>query len=129
MIDGMEVVPNNYDILSFFKDADNERNDAIDVQFRYYTEPGEKHESGGLGDTWHIVICYNINDNEGDVKPVDNFEAILLEPKEYASNLIRQGFCGMLARKTANSVSFIEKFVDRIELARQEVLKYTDTTS
>ena len=128
----MRTMGNDYDIISFFKDVElSEKNDdeIIDINFRTYTEPGEKHESGGLGDTWHIVICYNLNDDEDKIKPVDYFEAILLDPKEYASNLIKQGFCGMLARKTSNSTSFVSGFVDKVEVARQETLLYTGKTS
>jgi hypothetical protein len=76
-----------------------------------YANPGEKIGGNSLGDLYHIVLFRESKENSEEYDDVDEFEAILACPLEYASGLIPGGFFGIIARKTTTSDKLVNKIL------------------
>jgi hypothetical protein len=100
-----------YDFLTFL---DGEEEDSIMVSGQTYNDPGEKIGGGDLGDSYHIVLFRN-HETEDRYIDLDCFDAILIEPLEYISGLIKSGFYGIVARQTTTSKPIIDRIVDKMQ--------------
>ena len=94
---------NEYDILWFMPIEDD--SDSIRISSNVYKDPGEPSRGNEMGDWWHIVL-FQLEDM--NMKKLDHFEAILSDPREYISNLIPQGWYGLVAKKTTKSKNFLD---------------------
>lgn len=115
MLDYLEPLKKtNYDCLLFIP---GEKPGTLHIEGREYNEDDEKDRTnlGGnqLGDNYHILL-YKDNEEKG-IHNLDLFEGILMDPLEYASRLIPQGWYGIFAKKTASSSDFINKAFDSIK--------------
>ena len=70
-----------------------------------------RSEYSDLGKKYHIIL-FQSHKTEDKYINFDSFEAILIDPLEYISELISTGFCGIIARKTTTSVKLIDKLLD-----------------
>jgi hypothetical protein len=94
----------------YFLAGDTE--DQIHIMGSEYSNPGEKIGGNNLGDLYHIVLFRDDEKNSNEYSDVDQFEAILACPLEYASGLIPGGFYGIIARKTTTSDTMMKKLLD-----------------
>lgn len=101
----------DFDCLTFFPDYEK---DALTIQGQQYKNPGEKVGGSAMGDEWHIIL---FREDEEKFTDLDNFDAILSSPLEYVSNLITQGWYGIIAKKTTTSQEFLKKSLDIIQRA------------
>lgn len=110
MLDFLNSLKNEeYDAL-FFIPGDEEG--KVHVEINKYQNPGEKIGGNTFGDEWHIILFKE--DVDGSVTNLDNFDAILGCPLEYASTLIPYDWSGMIAKKTSTSKEFVEKVLDKL---------------
>lgn len=104
-----DIKKEDFDCLTFFPDYDEQ---ALKIEGQRYKNFGEKVGGSVLGDEWHIVL---FKEDEECFSDLDTFDAILSEPLEYISQLIPQGWYGLVARKTTTSTVFIKKMLDVLE--------------
>lgn len=108
-----EMWKNKYDAIFFLP---GEKDDSVHVEQQVYKKPGKKLDGSILGDTYHIIL-FKIDDGDGGIEGLDDFEAILLDPLVYISQLIPQHWYGVVAKKTTTSKRFIKKTLDGLKKA------------
>lgn len=91
----------------FFVPSDDEQ---LHIEGVHYKTPGEKVYGSELGDFYHIILFRE--DEDGGVKDLDMFEAILGSPLDYIKNMINCKFFGLVARKTTTSDKFAKDAYD-----------------
>jgi hypothetical protein len=101
-----DIQSEDYDCLTFFPDYEEK---ALKIEGQLYKNPGEKIPGSIMGDWWHVIL---FKEGGESFTNLDNFDAILSEPLEYISQLIPQGWYGMVAKKTTTSEKFIQKTLD-----------------
>ena len=99
----------DFDILHFIS---GDKKDTLDVRTNLYRENYDSIESNSLGKKYHIILFKE--DEKGIIIDPDKFEAILLDPLEYISELIPQRWFGIIARKTEKSGKFIDNLFDNM---------------
>lgn len=99
----------NFDIIHFIS---GEQKDTLDIRTNLYKDNDESIENSSLGNKYHIILFRE--DDTGMVINPDKFEAILLDPLEYISELIPQRWYGIIARKTKKSGKFIDNLFDKM---------------
>ena len=98
-----------YDTITFIS---GDKKDSLEVMANCYKDSGTKLGGSKLGDTFDIIVFRE----DSDGKPVepDRFEAVLLEPLEYISSLIKGDWYGVVARKTTTSQKFVDAIFDKL---------------
>jgi hypothetical protein len=110
MLDFLRELKNeNFDIIHFIS---GDEKDTLDVRTNLYKDSAESIETTSLGNKYHIIL-FRENDKGIVINP-DKFEAILLDPLEYISELIPQRWYGIIARKTKSSGKFIDNLFDNM---------------
>jgi hypothetical protein len=87
--------------------------DMVKVEAAKYKIPGDDVDMCDMGNMYHIVLFKQ--DNEGYPIDPDLFEAILIEPLEYISRVIKCDFYGVVAKKTTTSSDFIQNMFDKLK--------------
>ena len=109
MLDSLKSAKSeNYDAYFFIPGPED---DTVRIEGCKYKVPGEDIGGSEMGHMYHIMLFKE--DDEG-VYAEDLFEAILVEPLEYISNLIPQDWYGLIARKTTTSTDFVEDTFDNL---------------
>ncbi len=103
-----DIKKEEFDCLTFFPDYEE---DGLRIEGQKYKNFGEKVGGSIMGDEWHIIL---FKENEESFTNLDNFDAILADPLEYISQLIPQGWYGLVAKKTTTSPEFIQRTLDII---------------
>jgi hypothetical protein len=103
-----DIKKEDFDCLTFFPDY---KEDALKIEGQRYKNFGEKVGGSIMGDEWHIIL---FKEDETTFTNLDNFDAILSDPLEYISQLIPQGWYGLVAKKTTTSPEFIQRTLDII---------------
>jgi len=80
-----------------------------------YAVPGTKLDGSEMGDCYHIILFKE--SEEETVIHLDRFEAILIDPLEYMSRLLLDGWFGVICKKTTTSHEYIEETFDMIKEA------------
>lgn len=101
-----------YDAIWFLPVEENE--DAVKITTNEYDDSGVPVDVGFMGDTWHILLFRPSEENEDE--ETDFFEGVLLDPRVYVTELIRQGWYGVVARKTTTSKKFVDRIVEAIKV-------------
>ena len=83
-----------------------EEDGKLDISSFSYKEKEPSIESHELGLKYHLVTY---RDNGEEIDDFSSIEAIIGDPHHYISHLIRIGFRGLIAKKTANSASLINE--------------------
>jgi hypothetical protein len=97
----------DYDGIYFLPDGSGGYNLA------YFLYDGEyKQEKRIKDDVYHIVFFYD--DEEGNAKFDETFEAIFLHPESYLKTLVGSKFYGVITKKTQKSLGWINKFIDNV---------------
>lgn len=112
MLDFLKHFKNeSFDFITFLE---GEKKDSIEVIGTEYQDRGESVDAGIMGDSWHIVLFREDKNDKDKYAELDTFEAVLVEPITYISNLIPAGYFGIIARKTTTSDKIINRIVDKI---------------
>jgi hypothetical protein len=98
-----------FDVVYFVA---GDEDDSIDVQLRTFKDTEEYLDETKLGSCYQILLYKQ--DKNGTLINPERFEAILIDPLEYISQLIPQDFYGIIAKKTKNSHKFIDNIFDKI---------------
>ena len=109
MLDYIKPLKNEpFDFLTFLE---GNKKDSIEIIGTEYSDPGEDLDSGHHGKSFHIVLFRDHKTNPDEYGEVDCFDAVLIDPLEYISNLIPQGWYGIIARKTTTSRPIIDRLL------------------
>jgi hypothetical protein len=98
-----------YDTITFIS---GDKKDSLEVMANCYRDSGTKLGGSELGDTFDIILFRE--DVDGKLIEPDRFEAILMEPLEYISTLIKGDWYGIVARKTTTSQKFVNEIFDKL---------------
>ncbi len=109
MLDYLQPLKNEK--IDFFTFLAGEEEGQVNLMGSEYANPGESVGKSSLGDLYHIVLFRDDKENPEEYDEVDDFEAILACPLEYASGLINGGFYGIIARKTTTSHKLMDKLL------------------
>jgi hypothetical protein len=117
MLDYLKNLDKPFDILDFLPYEDDDGNEGIKVEAYQYADAGESVGCSEMGHAYHIII-FKLDEDESVetcTKDHDFFDGILIEPREYLSRMIPNGWFGVLARKTTTSSQFAQETFDRIK--------------
>jgi hypothetical protein len=110
MLDFLKHLKNEkFDFLTFLE---GEKENSIEIVGTEYTNPGEPIDGSNMGSSYHVVLFRDHKENKNEYDDVDSFDAILIDPLEYISGLIPQGWYGIIARKTTTSRPLIDRMLD-----------------
>lgn len=101
-----EMKKSKFDVMFFLPGVKDE---TVHIEQQVYKKPGKKLDGSVLGDAYHIVL-FRLDDDE--MVDLDNFDAILIDPLTYISQLIPQNWYGLVAKKTTTSKKFLKKTLD-----------------
>ena len=102
----------DFDFLTFLEgDVKN----SIQIQGTEYQNRGEKVGGGIMGDEFHIILFRDHKTDKDQYDNVENFDAVLVDPLEYISQLIPTGWFGIIARKTTTSRPIVDKLLDKFD--------------
>jgi hypothetical protein len=101
-----------YDVVTFFESPEQ---DKIQVECNSYSDPGEAVGYSSVGFMYHIILVKNHDEDPDKFTNFDAFDAILACPMTYISQLIPQGWYGIIAKKTTTSQKFIDKSIDNLK--------------
>ena len=98
-----------YDAITFIS---GDKKDSLEIMANCYRDRGTKIGGSKLGDSFDIILFRENSD--GKLIDPEKFEAILLEPLEYISNMIKIDWYGIIARKTTTSQKFVNEIFDKL---------------
>lgn len=101
----------SFDFISFFRDNLTK----TVIQGSEYKDFGQKLGGSELGDEYHVLLLRDSVEDNDKWSDLDMFDAILLDPLEYISQLIPDGWCGVVARKTTTSGKIVRDLVALFE--------------
>ena len=101
-----------FDFLTFLE---GDKEGSISIMGSDYNDPGEKVGGSSMGDSYHIILFRDHKTEKDKYDDLDKFEAILCDPLEYVSGLIKGGWFGIIARRTTTSENIINKLVAKFE--------------
>ena len=102
----------NADTIAFFH-ADQE--DTIQVRGQMYVNPGEPIGNSEMGYSYHIILVKDHTEDPEKFDHFDYFEAVLVCPLEYISGLIKEGWYGVIAKRTTTSNEYVDDVLDNIK--------------
>jgi hypothetical protein len=102
------IKDSNFDCLTFMPSED----DNVKIEAGQIEHKGEKVGGSALGDSYQILLFKE--NEEGDPTEIDQFNAILGCPLEYASFLIPAGWYGLIMKHTTTSPEIVEDLLGRI---------------
>lgn len=97
------------DGVTFFP---GDKNDEINIKALEYNKPRCKRFKGKLGYIFNILVCKFSEENE--LIYHSKFEAVLIDPSVYISNIIQNGFYGMVIKKTTFSNKTINEVYGKL---------------
>jgi len=108
MLDYLKPISNQkYDTILFLP---GDKQDTLHIEVSEYQNPGEKIGGSSCGEEYHIITF--TTDSEGEICDREIFDAILIEPFEYISQLIPQNYYGIISKKTTTSTNILQKTFD-----------------
>ena len=107
MLDYLRDLKNEVYDTYFFTSGDEKG--SITVQGLRYKEPGE-YFMGNLGHIYHIIL-FREND-DGELYDEESFEAVLIDPLEYMSEMINANLFGIFTKKTTTSEDYVKSILD-----------------
>ena len=107
----MKNVP--YDCITFLPDGD----ENVHIESGTLSDAGDPVGGSDLGNSYHIVLF-----KEGEEGPthLDQFQAILGCPLEYASWLIPAGWFGLIVRATTTTKAMADSLFNKIQNFSEE---------
>jgi hypothetical protein len=98
----------NFDVIYCVSTDKN----GVDVYGNYYGGEVIRLDESQLGSKYHIILFKE--DRKGELYNVDMFEAILIDPLEYLSGLLPQGWFGVFFKKTTVSGTIAKVLFDKL---------------
>ena len=80
----------------------------IKIETRELKDRGEPF-MGAMGHIYSIIL-YRL-DKDGKEIDKEMFEAVLISPFMYITHMIKEGWFGVVCKKTTTSISFIERIM------------------
>ena len=96
----------NWDVLSFLSDPEDD--EKIHINGVRFKEPGEYVIGKNEVQIYHIALAKENMEDPEKLIHYDYFEAGLVDPLIYLSELIPQGWIGFVAKKTSTSQEFVD---------------------
>jgi len=94
----------------------NDDGPGVKVEGHHYNleESGNFVPGSPMGELYHIVLVKDHPEDKEKFANLDCFEAILVEPVTYIIEMIKQGWYGIIARKTEHSHETVDLAVDKL---------------
>jgi len=102
MLDSLKQIKTQVQNDGIYFLPSEEEDGVTRVQIFEYDTPGHDIGSSSMGKMYDIIF-FKFDEEESDIISYDHFEAILVEPLEYISNMVKHGLYGLVARKTTTS--------------------------
>jgi hypothetical protein len=106
-----------FDGINFYR---NEKGELEICSFEY-NDPGEKIPGNSMGELYDIIIF-----SEEPLKMPEKFQAILVSPIDYVTNMMDNGFLGLVAKARTNSSDFINSAFEAFNESMSEYLDYCE---
>ena len=97
-----------YDVLTFLPDQDMD----VQIEASQLTDKGDPIGKSDNGYRWKILL---FKDGGEGVSHLDDFEATLGCPLEYASYLIPAGWYGMIVKNTSTSGELFDDMLEQVK--------------
>ena len=104
-----------FDGINFYRNEDGD----LEVCGFQYKDPGEKLPGNSSGDLYDIIIF-----PEDPPKMPEKFQAILISPIDYITNMLDNGFLGLVAKTTTTSADFIDDAFNALSERTAEYIEY-----
>jgi hypothetical protein len=104
-----------FDFLSFLEGT---KKNSIEIIGTEYANPGEPLDVGIMGESFHVILFRDHEEDPEQYSDAEHFDAVLVDPLEYISGLIPQGWYGIIARKTTTSKPLLDRLL--ANLAKKE---------
>ena len=104
-----------FDGINFYRNDDGD----LEICGFQYKDPGEKISENSNGDMYDIIIF-----PEDPPKMPEKFQAILTSPIDYISNMLDNGFLGLVAKTTTTSAEFVNDAFDTLSERTAEYIDY-----
>lgn len=104
-----EVKDENFDAFFFMPGP---KENMVRVEGRNYKKNAKNLGGNEMGDMYHIMLFQE--HPEKGIHNQDLFEAILIDPLEYISQMIDHDFYGLVAKKTKYSKKFVKETFDKL---------------
>ena len=101
----------NLDFYTFFPKEDSPK--EVIIRGLQYKVKGELLDASEIGDCYHILLFKEKEDST--TEHLDYYDAILIDPLEYMSSLIPQGWFGMIGKKTTTSTAIFDDTFDKLK--------------
>ena len=104
-----------FDGINFYRNDDGD----LEICGFQYKNPGEKLPGSSIGELYDIIIFL-----EDPPKMPEKFQAILTSPIDYISNMLDNGFLGLVAKTTTTSAEFVNDAFDTLSERTAEYIDY-----
>lgn len=104
-----------FDGINFYRNEKGE----LEISAFHYKNPGEKLPGSSIGDLYDIIIF-----PEEPPKMPEKFQAILGSPIDYITNMLDNGFLGLVAKSTTTSSEFVNDAFDALSERAAEYIEY-----
>ena len=104
-----------FDGINFYRNDDGD----LEICGFQYKNPGEKLPGSSIGELYDIIIFL-----EEPPKMPEKFQAILTSPIDYISNMLDNGFLGLVAKTTTTSAEFVNDAFDTLSERTAEYIDY-----
>lgn len=104
-----------FDGINFYRNDDGD----LEICGFKYKDPGEKISGNSSGDLYDIIIF-----PEDPPKMPEKFQAILISPIDYITNMLDNGFLGLVAKTTTTSNEFVTEAFDALSERTAEYIEY-----
>jgi hypothetical protein len=101
-----------FDVVTFFEGTSKQK---IHVEVNTYNNGGEPIGTTPVGNLYDIILVQDHAEDPDKFDHFDHWEAILACPLTYISQLIPQGWYGVIARKTTTSDIFVQSTLDNLK--------------
>jgi len=105
----------SFDGINFYRNDDGD----LEICGFQYKNPGEKLPGSSIGELYDIIIF-----SEDPPKMPEKFQAILASPIDYITNLLDNGFLGLVAKTTTTSNEFVTDAFNALCERTAEYIEY-----
>jgi hypothetical protein len=104
-----------FDGINFYRNEDGD----LEICGFQYKDPGVKLLGNSNGDMYDIIIF-----PEDPPKMPEKFQAILISPIDYITNMLDNGFLGLVAKTTTTSAEFVDDAFTSLSERTAEYIEY-----
>lgn len=104
-----------FDGINFYRNDDGD----LEISSFEFKDPGEMLPGSSSGDLYDIILF-----PEDPPKMPEKFQAILISPIDYISNMLDNGFLGIVAKATTTSNEFMDQAFISLSKTTAEYIEY-----